>query len=381
MRVAILTTDVREPAKDYSNPVPQIGVAPLALLEGFAGLSDVEVHVISCLQEPAAPCEKLAPNIWYHGLHVPKIGWMRTLYQGCIRAVRKKLKEIAPDIVHGQGTERECGISAAFSGFPNVVTVHGNMLSIAEYFHAKPFSYYWTSARLESWALRRTDGVFCNSDYTEKLVSPRARRIWRVPNALRSEFLNQPIHHPSSNVPVLVNVGSIISYKRQLEILFAAGNLWKKGFRFEMHFVGSGDSSSPYGTAFLQAVQSPEHAPFARLVGSLKSDQLIQMLDRASAMVHFPEEESFGLVVAEALARNLKLFVPRVGGIPDIATGVDGAEILGANDFAGLENAIARWLESGAPRPVNAAETIRRRYHPRVVAEQHLEIYRQVVGV
>ena len=50
--------------------------------------------------------EKIAPNIFYHSLLVPKIGWLRTGYQGCIRAVRKKLQEIQPDIVHSQGDRK-----------------------------------------------------------------------------------------------------------------------------------------------------------------------------------------------------------------------------------------------------------------------------------
>jgi hypothetical protein len=73
-----------------------------------------------------ASAEKLADNLWYHPLHVPKIGWLRTGYQGCIRAVRKKLREIRPDIAHGSETERECAISAVFSGLLNAVTIQGN---------------------------------------------------------------------------------------------------------------------------------------------------------------------------------------------------------------------------------------------------------------
>ena len=52
---------------------------------------------------------------------------------------------------------------------------------------------------------------------------------------------------------------------------------------------------------------------------------MIAACDNASALVHFPREESFGLVVAEALARNLKLFASSVGGIVEIAKDADGA--------------------------------------------------------
>src|SRR5258708_4841465 len=106
MRIALLTTDAREPYKDYGATAPYFGTAPEALLQGYAHLPDeAEVHVVSCARARMVSPGKLAENIWFHGLHVPKIGWIRTGYQGCIRATRKKLRQLRPEIVHGQGTE------------------------------------------------------------------------------------------------------------------------------------------------------------------------------------------------------------------------------------------------------------------------------------
>jgi glycosyltransferase involved in cell wall biosynthesis len=96
--------------------------------------------------------------------------------------------------------------------------------------------------------------------------------------------------------------------------------------------------------------------------------------------VHFPLQESFGLVVAEALARNLKLFAGAAGGVPDVAQGVEAAELFQLGDLGGLESAIARWLQAGCPRPLSARQTICERYHPRVIARQHLQIYREVLA-
>ena len=58
-------------------------------------------------------------------------------------------------------------------------------------------------------------------------------------------------------------------------------------------------------------------------------------------------EEAFGLVVAEALARNLKFFGTRVGGLPEITDGVEGAELFALNDEQSLVSAIGRVV---APR-------------------------------
>ena len=126
MKVVIVTTDNREHDRAYHETIPRFCAGHWSLLEGFMQTPQAEFHVLSCTQKPMRSPEKLAENMWFHSLHVPKIGWLRTFYQGCIRAVRRKVLELKPDLVHGHGTERECGISAALSGFPNLITIHGN---------------------------------------------------------------------------------------------------------------------------------------------------------------------------------------------------------------------------------------------------------------
>ena len=380
LKVAILTSDKRDHDRDYANPAPGFGAAPEALLQGFAQLPELEVHVVSCTQQPLRSPEKIADNIWYHGLLVPKIGWMRTLYQGCVRATRKKLREIQPDLVHGQGTERDCAISAVLSGFPNLLTIHGNMRSVARFYRARPAGFYWLAARLEGFALRRTGGVFCNSAYTESLVRSCARKTWRVPNALRLAFLEPLPEKTAKPVAALLNVGALSPYKRQREILALAGRLWRRGLRFELRFAGNIGSESDYESDFARELEVAEKSGYARYLGELPVKELIAALDSASALVHVSKEEAFGLVVAEALARNLKFFGSRTGGVPDIAEGVQGAELFAAEDWTALEASIARWIEASCPRPSEAATVMRERYHPDILAKRHLEIYQETLN-
>lgn len=380
LKCAFITTDARDYLGKQSEPKPDIGPAPMALLEGFAGCSDLEVHVISCTQQLVPVPKKLADNIWFHSLLVSKIGWLRTGYQGCIRAMRKKLKEIQPDIVHGQGTERDCAISAVFSGFPTVLTIHGNMAELARRFEAPIGSYHWLAGKLENFTLRRTSGVFCNSAYTENLVRPRTPKTWRVANALRPPFFETPSDQ-GQRKPILLNVGMMDPRKQQLQLLKLAGNLWRRGLKFELHFAGHRDSRSDYGAAFARELADAEKIGYARHVGTLTTDKLLSTMDAASALVHVPTEEAFGLVVAEALARNLKFFGFAVGGVADIADGVEGAELFPPEDWSAIEETIARWIVAGCPRPNNAASVMRERYHPLVIARRHLEIYREVLEV
>ncbi len=379
MKVAIITTDNREHFKKYDRETPWLSSPLEILLEPFQS-AGIEVHILSCTQRPMRSPEKLAPNIHFHSLLVPKIGWLRTGYQGCIRAVRRKLKEIQPDIVHGQGTERECALSAAFSGFPNVVTIHGNMAELARLFESPIGSFHWLAARLENFALPRTAGVFCNSAYTESLVRPRARKVWRVPNAIDANYFQPKAKETAGPVPVLLNIGVICARKQQLELLRLAKTLHARGCRCLLRFIGRADPSIDYDGRFLSEIKQAGTHGYAEYAGTIEPGELIASMDTASALVHFPNEEAFGLVVAEALARNLKLFGANLGGIIDISEGLEGVELIQGDRWDLLGNAIEAWLKAGAPKPVSAAAEMQSRYHPRVVAARHLEIYREVLG-
>jgi glycosyltransferase involved in cell wall biosynthesis len=379
MKIAIISTDNREHYTTYDRREPDIPTPLAALLKGFVNVPGIEIHVISCLKKPVLSPEKLADNIWFHSLVVPKLGWLRTLYQGCIRATRKKLQELQPDVVHGQGTERDCALSAVFSGFPNVVTIHGNLAELSRLFRSPVGSFFWLAGILENFTLRRTAGVFCNSTYTENLVRPRAPKTWPVPNALRLPFFEAPVAH-GQRKPVLLNVGMMEPRKQQVQLLKLAGNLWRRGLRFEFQFAGYFNPRRDYDAVFVRELAVAEKAGYARHLGMLTTQQLISVMDSAAALVHVPTEEAFGLVVAEAMARNLKFFGFATGGVVDIASGVEGAELLPPSDWPVLEEAIARWIEAGCPRPVTAAETMRERYHPLVIARRHVEIYREVLG-
>ena len=379
MKVAMLIPDNRDEFRRHADPEPQFGPAPTALLEGLAQHPECEVHVVCCVQKPVRAPANLAPNIFYHARLVPKWGWLRGGYLGCMRAVRAELRVLRPDLVHGQGTERYCALAAARSGWPNLTTIHGNMRALARLSRARPFSFAWLAARLEGMTLPRAGGVMCNSRHTQNLVAPLARQTWLVPNAVQMAFFGPPAGPPASP-PVILNVGTVLPNKRQLDVLQMGRQLARAGRRFQLRFLGRCDESTTYGASFAREVQQARAEGWADHGGEVPTAELVRELDSASALVHVPAEEAFGLVVAEALARNLKFFGAHVGGVPDIAGGVQGAELFPPEDEAGLAAALSRWLAAGAPRPTTAADEMRIRFHPEVVALRHLEIYRELLA-
>lgn len=379
MKIALVAIDNREPDRAYHETLPRLGTGTDSMVEGFATIPGVRVDVLCCLQQPVKSPEKLADNVWFHGLHVPKTGWLRTGYQGCVRAVRKRLSVLQPDIVQGIGTERDCAISAVFSGFPNLVAIAGNMAELARLNRARPGSYLWLTARLENFLLPRADGVICNSLYTVNLVKPRARKSWLIYPGLRSVFL-KPATFSGPRPCTLIVAGVISDRKRQLQLLDLAEALHRRGLKFQFHFVGfMRDPNDPYATRFLERIKPMTAAGYARYLGAPTHEGMVECFDAAAGMIHFPTEEAFGSVVAEGLARDLKFFGAGVGGIVEIARGVPGAELFGKDDWDGLNGAIVRWIETGHASPAGAAALMRQRYHPEVHAREHLAVYREVL--
>jgi glycosyltransferase involved in cell wall biosynthesis len=178
-------------------------------------------------------------------------------------------------------------------------------------------------------------------------------------------------------------VGTVSGIKHQHELLALMESLREEGLQFDALFVGVSSPSSPYAVEFNTRLEKAnrKHGGFEHIAG-LDDVSLSQLFNRASAMIHFSSEESFGLVFAEAIARGLYLFASDVGAIRDIAKGVERVQIFGLNEWDELKRAVRQWLVSGGdrlPRPASPPAEFVQRYHPTYVAQRHLEIYREVL--
>lgn len=377
MKIAVLTTDNREHYKDYSNPVPHFGTAPEALLQGFAQLKDIEVHVVSCARRPMKSPKKLAPNIYFHSLLVPKMGWMSSLYLGCVRAVRRKLQEIQPDIVHGQGTERDCAISAVLSGFPNVLTIHGNMRLIAAVNRVKPFSFLWLAARLERLTIPRSYGVVCITHYTEGAVSDLARRTWVVPNAVDASFFQVQPQPPAEKAPRVLCVGQVCLRKNQNAFIRALDPLAKRR-KFEVLFLGQTSAGRAYDDEFLGLVRE---RPWCVYGGMADREQLKKHLSEATALALPSLEDNCPMVVLEAMAAGVPVMAAKVGGVPDLVEEGKTGFFCNPLDAGSMSDAVEKTLVNvSATREMagQARQEARRLFDPRTVAQQHVEVYSEI---
>jgi glycosyltransferase involved in cell wall biosynthesis len=322
--------------------------------------------------------QKLAPNIYFHSLYVPRIGWWRTSFAGCILAVRKKMRQIQPDIVHGQGTEGDCAISAVYSRFPNVLTIHGNMRLIARVTQAKPWSFPWISAKLESFTVPRSLGVVCITRYTQEAMRGLAKRTWVLPNAVDEAFFDvQPAGAPHLP-PLILCVGHVCARKNQNAFIRALDGLAEKE-RFRVLFLGQTSPGRAYDDEFLALVSGRPWCEYGRFAGRDK----LRGYFREAALVALPSlEDNCPMVVLEAMAAGVPVVAARVGGVPDLLREPETGIFCNPLDAGSMAAAIGRALDN---RPLarevaaRARAEARRRFHPKVIACGHLEIYREVL--
>ncbi len=377
MKIAVVTTDNRQHFRTFNQPAPSFGTAPEALLQGFARLPELEVHVISCAQKPMKSPEKLADNIWFHSLYVPKHGWLRTSYQGCIRSVRRQLKAIRPDIVHGQGTERECAISAALSKFPSVVTIHGNMRLIAELTKAKPLSFNWLAAQLEKITLPRTAGVVCITRYTQDAVKDLARKTWLVPNAVDASFFD--VEATRADTDTILCVGFVCYRKNQNEFIRSLDALAGKR-KLKVRFFGEAPKEDPYVAEFFQLLES---RPWCSYEGFIDREKLKAQM-RTAGMVALPSlEDNCPMVVLEAMAAGVPVLAAKVGGVPDLVEDGKNGLLCDPQSRESMAAGVRRLLEETqfAGDLVRSSKQIAlERFHPLNIAQRHVEIYREVLS-
>ena len=373
MKIVVITSDWREGNREYNRETPEFGTAPEALFQGFAALgSEVEVHVLSCLQRPVKSPAKLAENIFFHPLIVPKIGWLKTGYQGCIRAVRRKVRELRPDIVHGQGTERECGISSVFCGYPNLLTVHGNMRLIAQLHHAKPFTFFWCSALLEGFTLPRADEVLCITDYTLAAVKPLAKRTVLLPNAVDQQFFD--IRPAPDGKCRLLCVGTI-NYRKNQNRLIEALDRVRRPDNFEILFLGRADKDA-YTDEFFELVKA---RPWCRFGDFADRATVRGYFATAAGLVLSSLEDNCPMVVLEAMAAGVPVAAANVGGVPELVTDGQTGILFDPLDVDAMTKAVTKLLVE-PPLTERARQQALERYHPRVIARRHVEIYRDLLA-
>jgi glycosyltransferase involved in cell wall biosynthesis len=151
-----------------------------------------------------------------------------------------------------------------------------------------------------------------------------------------------PLARGSRNPLHLVSVAAITPGKGHELLLRALARLSQRAWRLTC--AGSLDRDPATAARVRELVDAEQLGKRVALLGELDAPELSALYDSADVLVHASLHETYGMVVAEALARGIPVVGSATGAIPDLV-GSDGGLLVPPGDAAALEGALSSIID------------------------------------
>lgn len=158
----------------------------------------------------------------------------------------------------------------------------------------------------------------------------------------------------------LLCVGAVAPHKGQDVLVHALAGMTDLP-DWTCSIVGSLDADRDFASLTTAAIRSGRLTERVALVGVLTGQRLADAYGAADLVVAPSRAESYGMVVAEALARGIPVVAARVGGVPEAIAGSKAGILIPPNDPVALRAVLRRWQEDVGWRAVLKAEAMRSR--------------------
>jgi glycosyltransferase involved in cell wall biosynthesis len=173
-------------------------------------------------------------------------------------------------------------------------------------------------------------------------------------------------------------VGTITENKRPLEILEVLFALHAEGVNFNATFVGRLGAGGRYEARFAVRLLEASRLGFADHKEHLAAGALAEAMAEAHALIHFPREEAFGLVVAEAMSQGMTIFASRVGELAELCNNYPECYLI--DEEIDLGTTIKQWAQSNPLRLHRDAPSWNMQpYLPKQNARLTLNAYREAI--
>lgn len=255
----------------------------------------------------------MRPKAWpFNGR---RAGRIVDLYGFERRGLECAMRRASPDVVHAHWAY-EFAWAALSSGLPHVVTCHDSPLRIPRFYRGlRQSGYRWLRAGMACHVLRRARQVTTVSPYLAESIASLCRvPISVVPNpigplVLERRRLGNPAHRrvitvangwsDFKNQSTALRAFSALSQTLPNVELLAYGHDFGKGQRAECWFAENGLKGS---------------VVFA---GIAAHEIVLDAMAHSDILLHTSLEESFGMVLAEAMAMGLPIVAgKRSGAVP-----------------------------------------------------------------
>lgn len=310
-----------------------------------------------------------------------KLGRMVDFYALEQKNIIASIKEINPDFVHAHWSYEFAG-PAVKSGFPYLVTVHDNAFQVLRYFKN---IYRFGRLLMSQQILRKVKFASTVSPYMQDYASNRCEFVKVIPNPTivnvqKEDIVKEVIAKINTlSAPKVLMINNGWDTRKNGKVgLLAFRELQKKIPNASLHIYGGGSEEN--GMAHKDATLLGIQQVF--FYGAVPHQLLIADIKKAHLLIHPALEESFGVVLIEAMSYGVPVIggtksgaVPWVVNEPQLLVEVTKPEQMAAKMFEIItNNTLYKNLA------LACYQNVANRFSSTAVVASYLDYYKQILA-
>ncbi len=300
----------------------------------------------------------------------------------------RKLREIEPDLVHCIGTTQPYALPLWYSvrrfGYKGLVSVLGIAQVEAAFWFRSPryILHRFFFPFVERQILQRFPVIVLTDNIRRRLAPWTRHPVWVIPPGIDPHFLPLASMRREDVVkPGRILCISVVERRKGLLDLLEA--LWLLRDRYpSVHLVHAGKVVSQTYKRELEAyIHQHGLEERVQFLGRVTEARLLELLLRAEVFVLPSYEESFGLVLVEAMAAGVPVISTRIGGIQEVVEEGRSGLLVPPGDPVALAGKIAMVFEDRVLRDrlVQAGKERARAFSWEAVTARVFRLYRQLL--
>lgn len=327
--------------------IVQIGAYPIDPNKVFGGVEasvfglaqaqsvDAEVHVFDLPRMSGGCGIEQFGGVVVHRFNNPSNRQVATVR--LVKDIAEEIVSLHPEVCHIHGTGAFSWLmyrALTREGMNVVVTVHGlarveKRNALKKSFSIKRLCQYLYQGWVERRFLSSVPIAIVDTEYVREMVMRyplrKIPKMYVVSQGIDEEYFKL---NCSTESKMFLSVGSIGERKGHLYTLRAFERLRRKGVDAELVIAGV-ISNGSYYDRLKTGIENSEFAKDIKLYVDLPNDSIKELYQKAHVFVLHSEEESQGIVFAEAMAAGMPVVATKVGGVPYVVK--DGKTGLLAN--------------------------------------------------
>jgi glycosyltransferase involved in cell wall biosynthesis len=355
------------------------------LLKGFGYFPEVKILVLSLGKSDYRKTVKYSDNITIEFL-TRKSQFGGNLFNYFFQArkdVQDYIRKFNPDIVHMQGASPILFCLLGLNKRNLVITQHGIMAEEINYQNSKVDRFkFWFKMLVERYYFPRFTNYTFISNYNQRFLEQLNKNHYNgklIYNPVNPIFFDLKIR--SHFEKRILYVGVINARKNLLCLLKAILKLKKKIDGLKLDVIG-GFKDESYKNLIFSFIKDNNLEDDVNFLGWKSQSELLELYKEVDLFVLPSLQESLPVSIAEAMAAGRPVIATDVGGISEMITCEKSGFIFKSNDTEELKNYLFKFCNDNGAYSYFAKfarEEAMRKFHPKNVAFQTIEFYKEIL--